>query len=76
MAGQGLELGSDAMASNNSTDSAEGFWFVNCEIDGRYDYYKCPNTNPPSRRLADGTLCAKSKCTGTTTAALTKCAYS
>ena len=35
----GIELGSDTLAANNvTTDAAEGFWFVNCEVDGRYDY--------------------------------------
>ena len=57
----GIELGSDAMASTNTSDAARGFWFVDIEVDGRYDYYKCPNKNPPGNVMEDGTLCAKSK---------------
>lgn len=42
----GIELGSDTLAANNVTeDAAEGFWFVHCEIDGRYNYCKTCETS-------------------------------
>ena len=45
----GIELGSDTLAANNDTaDAAEGFWFVNCEIDGRFNYCKTPATSNTS----------------------------
>ena len=37
------------------------YMYVQVDVDGRYDYYKCPNKNPPGNVLPDGTLCAKSK---------------
>eukprot|EP01043_Picozoa_sp_COSAG02_P030014 COSAG02_NODE_1896_length_10463_cov_8.034253_3_plen_325_part_00 len=45
----GIELGSDTLAANNvTTDVAEGFWFVNCEIDGRYNYCKLAEISVPA----------------------------
>lgn len=33
-------------AKGPAEDNVPGMWFVDCEIDGRYDYYNCPDYSP------------------------------